>query len=382
MPNMKQIKLFSLLIIAVCIFNSCKKKTYPESSVEGAPVFYFKGTVNNAAVDIESGMNNYYMYSSWVQDANNVYNLMGNIKSNNGSAQNSIQIQINDERVSASNAACIIDSALDNVYYPYKTGTAGCLEYIAQFYPKFDKGNSPQYNWNFGDGSNSSQSSPTHIFKRFKNYNVCLTASSSGSSCTSNLCNNYNSGLWGNNFNSGISVTNDSLTHVKFHHIPKGGMSPYSYFWDFGDGGSTSTLATPSYTYGGDGVYLVTLIVTDSLGNKATSYYNFATQNSLYCAINYSVVSATAVSNPKEFSNIIINWTDASGKQYTSNHTAQPADSYFQIISIEPYANNENGQPTKKVHVKFKCSVYEIGNTSNKITIDGGDAVIAVAYKL
>ena len=89
-------------------------------------------------------------------------------------------------------------------------------------------------------------------------------------------------------------------------------------------------------------------------------------------------------SNPlriKEFSNIIINWTDASGKQYTSNNASQPLDSYFQIVSVDAFSDNENGQKTKKVHVKFKCSVYEVGNTTNKITIDNGEAVIAVAFK-
>ncbi len=361
---------------------SCKKKTYPETVTEGAPVFYFKATVNNTPLEIYGGQNNYYMYSSWIQDANGVYNLIANLKPNNGSVQNSLQIQINDEQASALNAPCAADNALDNVYYPLRNGAAAALQYSVQFSSKFDKGFSPQYTWNFGDGTPvSAQASPIHVFKRFGNYNVCLSATGFSNTCTSNLCNNYNSGLPGNNFNSAITVINDSLTHAQFVHVPKGGVPPYTYKWDFGDGGSTSTLASPSFTYQGDGIWYVTLDVTDANGNKSTCHYNFDTQNSLYCAINYSVVSSTPVANPKEFSNIIINWTDASGKKYTSDHAQQPTDSYFQVLSSENYLDNENGQRTKKIHVKFKCSVYEIGNTANKITIDGADAILAVAYK-
>ena len=39
-----------------------------------------------------------------------------------------------------------------------------------------------------------------------------------------------------------------------------------SYFWDFGDG-TTSTEMNPNHTYGGEGWYNVTLIVTDNDGN-------------------------------------------------------------------------------------------------------------------
>jgi len=43
-----------------------------------------------------------------------------------------------------------------------------------------------------------------------------------------------------------------------------------SYFWDFGDG-NTSLLANPSHTYAADGLYNVTLTVTDNEGVSTTS---------------------------------------------------------------------------------------------------------------
>jgi PKD repeat protein len=44
-----------------------------------------------------------------------------------------------------------------------------------------------------------------------------------------------------------------------------------SYAWDFGDGTTDNTTATPSHTYAAEGNYTVTLTVTDNRGGMATS---------------------------------------------------------------------------------------------------------------
>lgn len=46
-----------------------------------------------------------------------------------------------------------------------------------------------------------------------------------------------------------------------------------TYFWDFGDGSGTSTDANPTYEYATNGVYDVSLVVTDSCGNDSTIVY-------------------------------------------------------------------------------------------------------------
>ena len=57
---------------------------------------------------------------------------------------------------------------------------------------------------------------------------------------------------------------------VQFTGSASGGQSPYSYSWNFGDGGS-SGQQNPSHTYQASGTYTPTLTVTDSQNNKATS---------------------------------------------------------------------------------------------------------------
>lgn len=49
------------------------------------------------------------------------------------------------------------------------------------------------------------------------------------------------------------------------------GSGPLSYEWNMGDGTIKSGTLTPTHTYADNGVYTVSLTVTDSLGKKATS---------------------------------------------------------------------------------------------------------------
>jgi PKD repeat protein len=54
------------------------------------------------------------------------------------------------------------------------------------------------------------------------------------------------------------------------------GDTPLSYAWDFGDG-STGTGVKPTHSYAADGVYTVTLVITDSKGNSSAPATTTAT---------------------------------------------------------------------------------------------------------
>jgi hypothetical protein len=63
----------------------------------------------------------------------------------------------------------------------------------------------------------------------------------------------------------GYTGTTDDL--IQFHGLATGGVPPYTWHWDFGDG-STSTKQNPIYMYAEPGEYTVTLTVTDTEGNS------------------------------------------------------------------------------------------------------------------
>ncbi|MCB9232610.1 MAG: PKD domain-containing protein [Bacteroidia bacterium] len=141
-----------------------------------------------------------------------------------------------------------------------------------------------QWFWNFGDGSTSTAQNPTHQYVSPGNYSVSLIVITAAG-CTDT-----------------ISKTNYIKIVEPIASFPIGPQQPtfdgcapltvnffensysvepiVSYFWDFGDG-FTSTQQYPTHVYQNAGVYTVTLTITNSKG----------------CTSTYSVPGYVAVGN-------------------------------------------------------------------------------------
>jgi len=65
------------------------------------------------------------------------------------------------------------------------------------------------------------------------------------------------------------TVTVKEGEEIRFNSDVGGGIRPYSYEWDFGDG-NTSNDSNPRHKYKSTGTYSVTLTVTDDRGNQDT----------------------------------------------------------------------------------------------------------------
>ena len=68
---------------------------------------------------------------------------------------------------------------------------------------------------------------------------------------------------------SASTTTAKEGEQIRFYSDVGGGIRPYSYEWDFGDG-NTSTDNNPRHQYKSKGTYTVTLTVTDDRGNQDT----------------------------------------------------------------------------------------------------------------
>ena len=108
----------------VCLFLftlSCRKKEDPVISKE-TPVFYFSGSMDGSPLGLNAGENDYYMYSSYIQDANNLYHFIGDLKrSNCSTCGNRFQFRINDFKISSPGASVVIDSSLTTGSYSLQT---------------------------------------------------------------------------------------------------------------------------------------------------------------------------------------------------------------------------------------------------------------------
>ncbi len=150
----------------------------------------------------------------------------------------------------------------------------GCIPYTANFsallYPVLP---GTTYQWNFGDGTTSTQETPSHLYTKEGSYNVKLVITTAGG-CTDTL-------LVPAAVMVGIKpqaafaaeplkvCPNDPVT---FTDLSTGGAD--NFFWFFGDGG-TSPSENPTYLYQDTGYKTVTFIATRSGCSDTTSIKNY-----------------------------------------------------------------------------------------------------------
>ena len=145
----------------------------------------------------------------------------------------------------------------------YPSGTDVHLNTTVYFYNTTnDYGNSNTvYNWNFGDGSTSTDPYPSHTYPVPGVYTVTMTATNPSVPCASTatpvtiIVRNFNSAFgFNSSYISGscapllVSFTNTSYNYI-------------SVDWNFGDGITAGNVNYPSHIYDKPGKYIVTLNV-------------------------------------------------------------------------------------------------------------------------
>ena len=122
-------------------------------------------------------------------------------------------------------------------------------------------GGTATYLWDFGDGNTSNQANPAHTYNNMANYSVTLNVTNSAG-CSKLLTKANYIQLIPTSV-AGFSASATSACTAPFTTtFTSTSTGATSYFWDFGDGG-TSTLANPTYTYNTTGSYTVTLVTSN-----------------------------------------------------------------------------------------------------------------------
>lgn len=126
-----------------------------------------------------------------------------------------------------------------------------------------------QYTYDFGDGNSltTSQATVSYTYVNGGAYTACVTVLFSDS-CTATACTPAgNGGPCQADFYS-MPDTTGQYSLLLVNNSTGAGLS---YFWDFGDGG-TSTQAYPQHTFPGAGTYYICLSITDSANTCASSF--------------------------------------------------------------------------------------------------------------
>jgi serine protease len=219
--------------------------------------------------------------------------------------------------------------------------------------------------WDFGDGSTSSDTDPTHVYAVANTYTVTLRVTDNGDASRSVSSSVIVAST--DNRKPTAAFTAPSCTAgapCRFDDASTDSDGTVvSRQWEFGSG-TSSNEANPSHTFEAAGTYTVTLTVTDDSGASSSIAQDVVVgAESLPAGSSIVLSRAYAVSNGRQY--VMLTWTGASGS------------------SVDVYRNGVLRQVTRNdgKYVRFPWSrgaatyVYHICETgtsrcSNTVTAD------------
>ncbi|MBP2144782.1 PKD repeat protein [Methanofollis sp. W23] len=151
--------------------------------------------------------------------------------------------------------------------------TAGVVPLNVTF-TDLSTGNVTTWAWDFGDGTNSTEQDPVHTYEEGGIYTVSLTVSDETNETDTMVREDYIMVSGGPAPPVGPAAEFEADTtegeaplNVTFTDLSTGNVTTWA--WDFGDG-TNSTEQNPVHTYGDDGVYTVSLTISDETNETDT----------------------------------------------------------------------------------------------------------------
>lgn len=196
---------------------------------------------------------------------------------------------------------------------------------------KPDGGTIVSYNWNFGDGQNTTGVIVTHAYATYGGYVVTLNVTDSDglSNTTSKQVNVRQYPTASFTYAPILPYVNATVTFNASASTPNGGTIT-GYSWDFGDGNAGSGV-TVSHAYATYGARYVNLTVTDSeqLTNSVVQSIRIVigpvanfTHKPVYPAINTPILFNASLSYDPDGSIATYTWNFGDGNLTTRNYPA------------------------------------------------------------
>jgi PKD repeat protein len=232
--------------------------------------------------------------------------------------------------------------------------------------------------WTFGDGTaGTSTGDITHFYSSPGTYYVCLTVSNflgcSDTYCDSIRIGSPSSGMCNGSVTATFSAT-DSAGYGVFTNTVTG-TGPV-YFWDFGDGTSSSVAGSTTHYYGAPGTYSVCLTVYETGGTyDSCQYCSYVTIGgpASHCDPTFTIVQDTTnpfnyfvYNNSTSFSGSMTYYWDfgdgtSSTLQYPSHTYPTNAPYYLCLTVTDP-------SPAFSCTATY-CDTVNAGHGSSPITI-------------
>lgn len=373
--SMRKLRIGVLMTLLGLVY-ACEKKPLPEAE-NTAPDFYLDATVNGEHLYFGAGENDYYMNSSHFLDTNHVFVLKADLSQTTCTAScgYALSILINDKKTSLASEPFDIDRALHTGNYIYNDQSLPPLYYQAFLKPLHSQSTSEIYRWQL-NGVEIQSYTASAIVESGSKFSPALYFEDAEGLCSANLIKQYRIG---NVLQSEIEVQKEGPTDVLMYSFSANpsGKAPFRYTWDFGDGTTESSSTQPFHTYTSQGFYNVKLTLTDALQDTCINFYQIPAFIDPRCEANFTSVF-TPLPNTKGYSAITVLLKHPDGRVFSSKPLSQSGLSAFEITEVSDYKMNNNNEPTKKIKIRFNCSVQ---NGMDQIKIENAEAVLAVSYE-
>jgi len=196
----------------------------------------------------------------------------------------------------------------DSCYAMFSYETVDLDDLHFKFYNNSWQGNDSitSYLWNFGDGVFSSVENPFHEFSQTGTYLVSLSIETQN--CSSSFSTYIYTGdsAWYPQNCQALFWFDENPNNNKskqFYDFSYAEGEPYSLFWDFGDN-SVSNLQNPMHFYQEDGIYNVTLQISNSYCQSTFTTQIIISSDSSYCSSCYPLFYPEINQNTIVFHNI------------------------------------------------------------------------------
>jgi PKD repeat protein len=225
------------------------------------------------------------------------------------------------------------------------------------------------YSWNFGDGGLATGLTAAHSYATSGNYTTTLTVIDSASASAKSSQTVMVAPIPALRANFTFTAAQPSSGQsVIFTGTATGGLSPYTYGWNFGDG-SSGTGPTPTHIYNTVGNFTASLDVTDSLKTSVI------TSQSIIVPLQLQFTASIAFSpeNPALNSTIVFTGTITNGvAPYTFGWSF--GDNSKATGATVTHTYNVAGTFTVLLNVTDNAG--SVTRTSRSITVSEGPLVI------
>ncbi|MFM7016863.1 MAG: PKD domain-containing protein [Bacteroidota bacterium] len=272
--------------------NGCQKDTTKQNIEITYADFGFSSTGNCNPVTVsfaDSSINPISWLWSFGDGTSSTDSNPTHTYNSNGSYNITLTVQSAEGCLSTIQLDSLINVGQTNADF-HADSTDGCLPFLVGFTDQ--SSNVIAWQWDFGDGSSSSNQNPNHVYTLPGKYTVRLITQNAFG-CSDTIVKNELINVRGAVPNFTLSATNGCAPVViSFSNTSTGAIS---YSWNFGDG-STDSSTNANHVYANQGTYTVSLYAYDTTGCSTLYSYPNPILIGNSPILNYTISSSVGCS--------------------------------------------------------------------------------------